>query len=627
LTEDPPFPAPVSGQAHLRIMATTDLHVHITPYDYYADKPVETLGLARTAGLIERLRASSPNTLLVDNGDFLQGNPMGDYIAAVRGIRPGDLHPMIAAMNRVGYDAATLGNHEFNYGLDFLSPSLAAATFPIVTANVILRRGVTADLDETLLPPFVVLDRTLVDGAGEPHPIRIGVLGLLPPQIMIWDDTHLKGRLTSRDIVEAAEAWVPVMKAQGAQIIVALCHSGIGAPRPEPGMENSATALAALPGIDVVIAGHSHLTFPAPGFADMPGVDVARGTLCGKPAVMAGCFGAHLGLIDLLLDRSPDGWRIAASRSEARLVPSAPPNATERAVIAAVAADHQATLDHIRRPVGRTLVPLNSFFAVLPGNASLALVAEAQRWFVDQALRGGQYADLPLLSAVSPFKMGGRGGPEFYTDVPAGDLAMRHVADLYVYPNQIRAVLVTGAELQDWLERAAGVFNRLTPGLPDQPLLGGDSPASQFDVIHGVTWAADLSQPARFSSEGALLNPAARRITDLRHQGRPVAATDRFVIATNSYRAGGGGGFPGARGDSIILRGSLTNRDVLLRYLTETGTVAAQTWPEWCFLPLARTTALLESAPRAAGHLPLNGLRLEPAGPAPGGFARFRLHL
>ena len=174
----PPFSANAqANQAHLRIMETTDLHVHIFPYDYYGDRDVDTVGLARTASLINDVRAESTNSLLFDNGDFLQGNPMGDYIAYERGMSEGDSHPIVAAMNEVGFDGATIGNHEFNYGLPFLMNSMAGAGFPLVLANVTLEQGGSITDDVTLFPPYAILDREITDGAGNSHPIRIGAHG------------------------------------------------------------------------------------------------------------------------------------------------------------------------------------------------------------------------------------------------------------------------------------------------------------------------------------------------------------------------------------------------------------------------------------------------------------------
>ena len=212
-----PFSAnAATNQVHLRIMETTDLHVHIYPYDYYSDREVDTVGLARTAAHIANVRAEATNSMLVDNGDFLQGNPMGDYMAYEKGMKDGDIHPMIAAMNAVGFDASTLGNHEFNYGLDFLMKSVAGANFPIVSANVVKNAAASPTGDDTLLPPYVILDRTVTDGSGNPHQIRVGLIGFVPPQIMTWDHRHLEGNVTARDIVDTASAYIPQMKEEGA---------------------------------------------------------------------------------------------------------------------------------------------------------------------------------------------------------------------------------------------------------------------------------------------------------------------------------------------------------------------------------------------------------------------------
>ncbi|MCB1329321.1 MAG: metallophosphoesterase, partial [Maritimibacter sp.] len=262
-----PFSAKAAaGQAHLRIMETTDLHVHVMPYDYYGDKPVDTVGLARTAAHISDIRAEATNSMLVDNGDFLQGNPMGDYMAYEKGMKEGDLHPVIAAMNTVGFEASTLGNHEFNYGLDFLMKSLAGANFPVVSANVVTEAGATATADKTLVKPYVILDKTVVDGDGAEHSVKVGLIGFVPPQIMTWDRRHLEGNVTARDIVETAKAWVPQMKEEGAQIIIALSHSGIGSAQWEEGMENASVPLAALAGIVALLTGHSPLVLPGPDY-------------------------------------------------------------------------------------------------------------------------------------------------------------------------------------------------------------------------------------------------------------------------------------------------------------------------------------------------------------------------
>ncbi len=631
-----PFSARAAArQAHLRIMETTDLHVHLYPYNYYADRPDETVGLARTAAHIADIRAEATNALLLDNGDFLQGNPMGDYIAYERGMREGDVHPVIKAMNALGFDASTLGNHEFNYGLDFLMKAVAGADFPIVSANVASETGAVPTDDRTLLPPYVILDHTVTDGAGESHPIKIGLIGFVPPQIMNWDRKHLEGNVEARDIVATARAWVPQMKEAGADIVIALSHSGIGGAEHREGMENASVPLAEVEGIDAILTGHSHLVFPSPTYEGFAGVDAKAGTLHGKPATMGGFWGSHLGLIDLMIERDGNEWRVITHDVSTRPIAErnddwsiTPLVESDDSVLASVRAEHEATLAYIRRAVGETTAPLHSYFALVADDPSVQIVSNAQTWYIEDMMKGTEYAGLPVLSAAAPFKAGGRGGPDYYTDVPAGPVAIKNVADLYLYPNTIRAVKITGAQLRGWLERSAGAFLQVEPGAQDAPLRNPDFPSYNFDVIDGVSYRIDLSQPSRFDANGNLLNPDAQRIVELTHDGRPVTDDMEFIVATNNYRASGGGHFPGAEGDTIVFEGPDTNRDVIVRYIHELGTIRPDADGNWRFKAMPGTSVIFDTGPGAARYVDtLEGISVEPAGDAQNGFARYRIRL
>ncbi|MBU1314998.1 MAG: bifunctional 2',3'-cyclic-nucleotide 2'-phosphodiesterase/3'-nucleotidase [Alphaproteobacteria bacterium] len=626
-----------ANQAHLRIMETTDIHVHVFPYDYYGDKPNDTMGLARTASIIDSIRAEAGNSMLIDNGDFLQGNPMGDYIAYERGMKEGDQHPVVNAMNVLGYDAGTLGNHEFNYGLDFMFKVLSGAGFPYVCAN--LTKGQLASdpkQDDLFFKPYVILEKEIRDGSGATSPVKVGFIGFVPPQIMLWDAKHLEGKAQTRDIVEAAQAWVPVMREEGADIIVALSHSGIDGSGMSDRMENASLYLAGVDGIDAVFTGHQHLVFPGPkDFEGIAGADAVKGTLMGKPAVMAGFWGSHMGLIDLLLEKDGNSWKIVDFTTEARPIYHRDADRKVVAdvkdkpeVLAAAKEDHEATLAYVRRPVGKTSAPLYSYFALVADDPSVQIVANAQVWYIKEMLKDGEYKDYPVLSAAAPFKAGGRGGAEYYTDVPAGDIAIKNVADLYLYPNTVQAVLITGEQVKNWLEMSAGMFNQVEPGAKDAPLINSGFPSYNFDVIDGVSYQIDLSKPARFDKDGALVNAGSHRIVDLQFDGKPIDPAQKFVVATNNYRAGGGGKFPEIAGDKVIFVAPDTNRDVVVRYIMDQGTINPSADANWSFKPMEGTTAIFETGPKGREYAAeIKGATIEDAGDGAEGFAKFRLVL
>jgi 2',3'-cyclic-nucleotide 2'-phosphodiesterase/3'-nucleotidase len=593
-----------AGTVKLRLLETTDIHVNLLPYDYYRDAADDTVGLAKLATLIGKARAGARNSLLFDNGDFLQGSPMGELIAIERGLKAGEIHPVMAAMNLLGYDAATLGNHEFNYGLDFLDKSIAPANFPFCCANLV-RGALSANprLDKTYLKPYLIIEREVTDEAGNRVKIKLGVIGVVPPQIMQWDDAHLRGKVDARDIVETVRAYLPEIHEQGVDLVVALAHTGISTAAPAEKDENAAFHLSRLPGIDVIFTGHAHRVFPGASYVAGEGVDQDKGTLNGVPAVMAGFWGSHLGQIDLVLVK--DGSRLKVVSSEVSVVPiykraggkveslvdPAPVFATT------LAKDHEATLTYVRKPVGKTALRLESYFSLITDSALTQLISDAQLWYAKPLLAGTPYADLPLLSAVAPFKAGGRGGPTAYTDVAAGDIALKNAADIYVFPNTLKVVRVSGAQLADWLERSAGIFNEIKAGDAEQDLVRLEFPPYNFDMIHGVTYAIDLSQPSKFDVDGKLEHADARRIVDLAYGGKPVGKDDVLAVVTNNYRAGGGGNFAGLDSRSIILDAPDYSRDIIAHYLAAIGAVSPKPDRNWHLrsVPGARNVVLMTS--------------------------------
>ena len=562
-----------AAEIQLRIMQTTDIHMNLLNYDYYQDTATDAFGLAKTATLIKSARTESANSLLFDNGDLLQGSPLGEYVAKVQPFKKGSVHPAYKVMNQMGYDAANIGNHEFNFGLPFLRRAMAGAKFPYVSANVYIddKNSLGANAKHAFVP-YVILQRKFIDSAGKKQRLKIGVMGLVPPQIMQWDHVHLTGKVVARDMVLEAREIIPEMRAKGAQLIVVIAHSGFEKGAVGEFAENAVSKLAEIPGVDALLFGHAHAEFPSPAFTDYPGVDIARGTINGVAAVMPGRWGDHLGVIDLTLDNQSGTWKVRTSQASIRpifdVANKRPLVASDAMVARTIAAEHAGTLKYVRAKVSVTSAPIYSYFAQVTDDPSVQLVANAQIAYVQKAIQGTDYAKYSVLSAASPFKVGGRNGAGNYTDIPAGDIAIKNVADLYVFPNTVKALLLSGAEVREWLEMSAGQFNRIDPnGAKQQALINRDFASFNFDTIDGVTYEFDLTQPAKYDENGKLLNKTARRVVDLKFDGKAIDDSAKFLVASNNYRAFGGGNFPGLSAEKVVINAPEENRQAVVNYL------------------------------------------------------------
>lgn len=592
----------------LRVMETTDIHMHIQDYDYYKDGQSNSVGLSKVATLIRQARAEVANSVLVDNGDLLQGTPLGDYVAKGKVLKFGETHPAFKAMNLLGYDAANIGNHEFNYGLDFLMKSLNGANFPYVVANVYFDDGDDdATNDQNYFQPYIIKDKEVVDSEGNKQTIKIGYIGFTPPQIMTWDKANLTGKVISKDIVETAKKFVPEMKAKGADVIVAIPHSGMY-DTPREGMDEHATYyLAKVEGIDAIMFGHSHRVFPGDKALDAyDGVDSEKGTVFGVAATMPGFWGSHLGVVDLTLEQQNGKWEVVdgtgavraiAKREGRKSIPLVDAAADINAVIED---DHQGTLAYMRKKVGETTADINSFFALVQDDPSIQVVNQAQTWYVKNIVQGTSFDGLPILSAGAPFKAGGRGGADYYTDVKKGDIALKNVSDLYIYPNDLKVVKLTGAQIVEWLEFSAGQFNQIdTTNSAAQELINTTFPTYNFDVIDGINYQIDVTQPARYESKGAMVSADNHRIKNVTFQGKAIDPTQDFLVATNNYRAGGGGHFPNLDGSTIVIDAPDKNRDVVANYLLTQSTISPKADGNWQFADtLADAKVIFKTSPK-----------------------------
>jgi 2',3'-cyclic-nucleotide 2'-phosphodiesterase/3'-nucleotidase len=622
MTSSPALAQPQStGLVRLRIVSTTDLHAHLIGYNYTQDVPQPGTGLVQASATIETARAEAANCLLVDNGDLIQGSPLGDVFAQPLPARgSNDVHPMIAAMNALRYDAANLGNHDFEFGFPALQSAFLGADFPVLASNMVQRDREAAGPPH----PFqrrALLDRIVVDHSGKEHSLKIGLLGLLPPEVMPGVQHALGSDLALRDSVAAAREGAALLRDEGADLIVLLVHVGINLGRLAGNSTSLAQKLSRVPGIDALILGHTHEVFPSIEDNTNPddGINPETGQVYGVAAVQAGSLGTHIGLIDLDLERDDTGWFVRASRSEVRSNGHDPHETISRGaeVLSKLSEPyHTATLTKMRQTVGAVLHPLHSYFSLISNSATERLVGLVLRQHAQTLVASGRFADLPILAAVSPKKIGGLGGAAFFADVPAGPLLERHVFDLYPFPNHFAALPLTGMQLRDWLEKAAEVFNTITEGGAGQNLLHPTIPGYQFESLHGLTYEIDVSQPI------------GNRISDIRHMGRAVAPEDKFMVAMPNFRAFGGGGFVGPNRDELIHEPQTSLRSLLRQQLRQGFDASAGTERTWRFKPLANTPVLFETGPGARAYLndpatpPLKDL-----GDAPSGFARFEFLL
>jgi 2',3'-cyclic-nucleotide 2'-phosphodiesterase/3'-nucleotidase len=624
----PPRQAPAGSSATLALLETTDLHANVLGYDYYKLKPEPSIGFERTAALIAQARREFANTLLLDNGDTIQGTALADYQALVRPLRCDQTLAIYKAMNLLGVDGGGIGNHEFNYGLAYLNqvtgsqfqvdgvdaagPRCAGPQFPQVLANVY-----SAKTRRPLFAPYHIIDKRLVatgpDGKPVGATIRVGIIGFAPPTILAWDKRWLEGRVYTEGVRETAQKYIPEMRAQGADLVVAISHGGLDDAAYSPTMENGSFHLSQVAGVDALLIGHSHQVFPNPASTaaqfKLPGVDKVKGTVNGVPTVMANLWGKHLGVIGLRLRFDGKAWAVdkGLTTVEARSTQNADKSyvAPDPALAELVAQEHADTIAYVQTPIGATDFRMSTYFADVGDVSAIEVVNQAQADYLARYVRANlpQYAQLPVLSMSSPFKSGSAGVGD-YTDVKVGSLALNNAADLYLYPNALYGVKLGGADLLAWLERSAERFNTIDPGkAAPQELVNPAHPSYNFDAPTSadISYLIDVTQPP------------GRRIRELRFQGKPLAAAQQFLVATNNYRASGGGNFPGLDGSKTVLASPDDNRAVLIAYIAAakslTRAVNGST-RSWRFAPVAtKGPVVFHSAPDLLALAHAAGLR------------------
>ena len=568
----------------------------ILPFDYFSGHETTNRGLLSLTRLISNDREDpSSTTLLFDNGDFLQGNSLADLLAAERPA----VNPAMALLNNIGFDAIALGNHEFNYGLDYLDKCLKQLECPVLCANI--ERKTTTAIER----PYTILSRSIACSDEQDRQIKIGVIGAVTPQVPIWDRAVLKDEIKTHDIVKTVQRFIPQIKAAGADVIVALCHSGIGSERWSDGMENAVIPLAAIKGLDAIVAGHTHQIFPRASTAN-EGTDNIQGT----PAVMPGAFGHFLGRIQIDVQWENEGWNIVRKRAELK---PACETSDDVFLTPAISSAHKRTLLLQDEQVSVSNDVLSTHFSHVAPNAAMDALAQSLVFGVQSEGVPADLAELPVIASVSPSVAGGQGGPDHFVHVTPGRVTRGDIAAIYPYPNQICSLVVSGQGVLDWLETSAACFHVLEPDLTQQPLIRSDRAPYQFETIFGLDYEIDLCA-------------AAPRIRHLSRNGKPVATADRFLMVTNSYRAYGGGGYVDPSKTPVRTTTRMTVRQAITDWLSGHQTKTFHS--SWSFTPSAGTKAQFVTAPTAnIADLGQNSLHIERGAMNTEGFREFTLCL
>jgi 2',3'-cyclic-nucleotide 2'-phosphodiesterase (5'-nucleotidase family) len=512
-----------SPEPDLRIvvMTTTDVHGYLMPWDYYTDAPDPSYSLLKAASVIDSIRSEEDHTLMLDAGDWLQGNPLAEYFA--RTDTTGGQYPLLGVMDAMEYDAIVLGNHEFNFGLDYLNSQIGMTSTTVLGGNI-YRHQTT----EPVYEPYIIKE------FGD---VKVAVIGLTTPGAAVWDKQHLDGVLDFEDGVEAASRFTEEARDAGAEIVIVLAHSGFTGTTSYSndglGMENFGQAVAeTVPGIDLMVLGHTHRLTEAE-FADGPG-----GGKVGL--IQAGRWASHVGTATINIYRT-NGKGLRVEVEETRAIP------VEHASVKKELADmihdqHEAVRSFMNDPVADT----------------------PDEWATGNA----RFEDTPVIDLIQHVQLQETGAQlsssaAFNTNLTFGPGAITrgNLAMLYPYENTLFVLEVTGKQVREYLEFSARYFEGAENG---EPVIAGDWPGYNFDMLAGVDYIMDISRPV------------GERITSLTYNGLELDGEELFSLAVNSYRAQGGGGYQMLADTRIIREINRPVRALIEDYLTGQGTVRHQ---------------------------------------------------
>lgn len=520
--------------ATIQILATTDMHGNILPWDYYTARNVPR-GVAKLATLIKQARAANPNTLLIDNGDTIQGTPLEAlHQAGVRDGKADRADPMMLVMNKLGYTSMTVGNHEYNFGLKNLNRARDEARFPWLSGNTVAKGGAR---------PF---DPYIIKTVGG---VRVAIFGITTPNIPNWEKPENYAGYSYTAGVEASKAIVEKLKTEKVDLIVGSVHAGL-TPKSGEQFENMADAIAKeVPGIDAIVYGHTH--------QDMEDLRV-NGVLLTQP----GRWADKLSVLTFTLEKDGAKWKLTDKK--AKLVKATAETAVDPEIEAIAKPYHDAAEKWLSTTVAHADVALDARLGRIEDTALLDAVQTVQMFYAK--------ADVSFSSLFNP-----------RLKVPAGDVTVREIAALYLYENELYAIEGNGAMVKAALENAARYYlSCKEPTCATGPLTDRSKPGYNFDIAQGVSYEIDLSQP-----DG-------QRIKNLRYKGAPLKDDQKLRLAVNNYRAGGSNGYTMFKNAPIVWRSNQEIRDLIIEYYSQRKNLPSKPDNNWRIIP-AGALKILES--------------------------------
>lgn len=537
------------SETKITVAFTTDVHGNFFPYDFITLAPGEG-SLARVSTAVDSLRAANPGgVILLDNGDILQGQPTVYYYNFIDTVSP---HIVPEIFDFMGYDAATIGNHDVETDHAVYDRVHKAMNIPWLGANVI-----DTLTDAPYLTPYTVIERK-----GK----KIAVLGLLTPAIPSWLPENLWSGLRFDDMAATARKWIPIIRErEHPDAIIGLFHSGHDASKTTGSViENASMKVAAeVDGFDLVLMGHDHQRFLSevisPSGKKVPVVNPANNARA-------------IGVIDFVFADTPSGKDLLSVVPKLLDVTAVSPS---KSYLARFADRLSSVSDFVERQLGTVTDTLSTRDAFFGPSSFMTLLHDLQL-----EISGAQ------ISFAAPLS--------FDASIVAGPLRVSDMFTLYKYENMLYTLKLTGREIKDYLEMAYDLWTAPVSDLEDSQLIRFASenpsladnrlknPSYNFDSAAGIDYTVDITRP-----RGEKIT-----ITSL-SDGTPFNPDSTYTVAVNSYRANGGGdlltlgaGIPADELSSRVVRA--TDKDLryyLIKAVEKRGVISPRVETNWRFVP------------------------------------------